>query len=60
MKSLYDENGKYTEDAMKLDRETNEAIDDLFNKYVADGYSPREISHVMMATVSEIELTLLL
>lgn len=55
MKTLYDKNGKYTHEANVYDRKIEDAIRDIFNEYVAQGYSPRELSHLAHGAVSMLE-----
>lgn len=52
MKSLYDENAKYTSDALALDRESARLIKPLMEEYVAKGYSPREVAHLINDSIS--------
>lgn len=56
MKSLYDENHRMTAAAASLDASTHTKLEALFAEFVALGFSPREIAHVMHGTVSIIEL----
>jgi hypothetical protein len=62
MKSLYiqDEDPinkyRYNADGQALDAETHKAISAVFEKFVEDGFSPREISHIMQGTIMEREL----
>ncbi|KKN29961.1 hypothetical protein LCGC14_0838800 [marine sediment metagenome] len=52
MKSLYDENGKYTPDALHFDGEASRLILPLLKKIVAEGYRPREAAHLIEDAVS--------
>ena len=58
MKSLYNEDHRYTytKPAEALDMATFQAINPLFMKWAEDGYSPREIAHIMQAAINEMEL----
>jgi hypothetical protein len=58
VKGLYNEkDDTYSEVALKLDTEAQDAIQPIFDKYVELGYSFRQISHVILSTVWECELT---
>ncbi len=52
MKSLYDENAKYTPDALALDRAAARLMKPLMEDYVARGYSPREVAHLISDSVN--------
>ena len=54
--SLYDENWRYTNDALEMDASISVEIDKAFRKYIEKGYSPREISHLITHTVLSCEL----
>jgi hypothetical protein len=56
MKSLYDKNSRHTDDALKLDSETQRAISGIFRKYADMGYDPRHIGHVMHGAINMEEL----
>lgn len=56
MKSLYDENFRYTEAAVEIDYEVTEAVKYLFRNSVREGYNPREVSHVMQSAIATLEL----
>jgi hypothetical protein len=57
MKTLYSSKGfRYGEDADSLARETHAALVAIFQKYIEMGYSPREISHIISAEVTDLEL----
>ena len=58
MKSLFDENFRYTPEAKLLDKEANDALETLFKRW--GGYNPREISHIIKWTVNDIELETIL
>lgn len=56
-KSLYNStNWRYTHDGEELDKLAYYAISKIFQQFLDKGYSPREISHIIQANVSEIEL----
>jgi hypothetical protein len=46
---------RYTTAALELNEETVRAIQSIFKSYVSMGYSPREISHIMLHAVMDIE-----
>lgn len=56
MKSIYDDNGNYNTETIALDLEARTALKGIFEAWVSKGYSPRDISHVIVATAHEIEL----
>jgi hypothetical protein len=47
MKSLYDSEHRYTVEALELNERVYRALKPIFEEKVAEGYSPREISHVI-------------
>jgi len=53
--SLYGKDARYTLDATCLDNQTHEALHEIFRRFVDAGHSPREVSHIMQAAVSELE-----
>jgi hypothetical protein len=53
---LFNEDSRYTEDALKLDREINDALMDIFRKWIDKGYSVREIGHIVGLAVWDVEL----
>jgi hypothetical protein len=55
-KEMYNDDNRYNEDALIIDEQTNTALKTIFDFWIKEGYGPREISHVMMETVHEIEL----
>jgi hypothetical protein len=60
MKTLYDKNAKYTHEANVFEMKIENAIRDIFNEYVEHGYSPRELSHLAMGAVFQLELIAML
>ena len=59
-KSLFDENNRYTPNAIAIDGEANAVLTPIFQKYLNMGYSPQEIAHIMSRAVLENELAALL
>lgn len=57
---LFDDEEKYTEPGLSLDREAGEALRSVFEKYVRAGFSVRDISHIVHGAVTDLELTILL
>lgn len=57
MKSVYDENDRYGVDANRLDQATHQLLKPLFEEWVKNGFSVRQISHVMQGSVIDLELT---
>jgi hypothetical protein len=47
---------RYRKDAFKLQYQIDEKLSPLFNDYIRRGYSIREISHLILLTVFELEL----
>src|SRR5260221_2035736 len=57
MSSLYrSEDQRYTEAACDLSEVTGNCVSYLFREYIQKGYPPREISHVIISAVFDIEL----
>ena len=56
MKSLYNKDFRYTKEAQILDREAHNAIEYMFDRWLAKGYSPREVSHIIKEAVTDFEL----
>ena len=56
MKHLFDNEEMYTEDAKSLDRLTKDALDNLFMRFVDEGYSTREIAQVMRTAIEWVEI----
>lgn len=57
MKHLYDNNGRYTSRATTLSQEAYSALHAIFARVVKEGYSFREASQIMQATVVDLELS---
>lgn len=53
--SLYNSDNRLTTEGTNLTIEVNKALRDIFSSYVAKGYSPREISHIMISDVMDLE-----
>ena len=56
MEKLYMSDSRMNIHGRELDEETNIALRDIFKKYLKKGYSPREIAHIMLGAVFELEL----
>jgi len=56
VKSLYDKNLRYTPEAFKIDEEAYPTVKAIFDRWIEQGYSPREISHILQACVVDYEL----
>ena len=54
--SLYNKHWRYTDVASAIDQEANKALEPIFKKYRELGCSPREMAHVMCATITDLEL----
>ncbi len=54
MKSLYEENFNYSSEALKLDIEFINLVVPLFEHWIEQGYSPREIESIMHGALYEI------
>ena len=50
-KTLYDKDERYTDDALEIDTETNNAISAIFKKWLARGYKVREITGLLHTAV---------
>lgn len=56
MKSLFTDKARYTMEAHELSNEVFPIIRKVFDKYLALGYSPRDISSIMQWAVTDCEL----
>ena len=56
MKNVYDQNDKYGPEASELDQSVYKVLKPIFTEWVNKGYSPRQLSHVMQGTITELEL----
>lgn len=60
MKSIYDDDIRYSDDASELDDKTTKLVQPLFREYLKLGYNPREICQVIERAVqSEMYLQML-
>lgn len=57
---MYDKDFRYTKDAAEIDSYVNAALRVIFEEFVARGFSPRDIAHVMQAAVTDLELSAVL
>lgn len=57
MKSLYDKNFRYTDLARNLEGDVGPLVRSVFSAWVAKGFSPREISHIIQLVVFDAEMT---
>ncbi len=55
MKSFYGKYESYTEAASGLDREVHHALKPIFDKYIAEGFLIREISHIAHSAIVALE-----
>ena len=61
MKTLFDpETAEWTDKGRAASTDFLVAIDELFKRLVAEGYSPREVAYIANSAVSELELKTLL
>lgn len=60
MKSLYDDNDRYTNAANDFDLEVYRAIQPIFDKWVSLGFSIRDLACITRASVNNLELGALL
>jgi predicted alpha-1,6-mannanase (GH76 family) len=60
MRSLFDENGKYLPWAQELSDWAEQMLMPAMRKYLHDGFSIRDISHVVMLAAHDAELELIL
>lgn len=58
--SLFNKDARYVVDGTTLDINTFEALQPIFDAYIKMGHSPREIAHVMMLTIFDIECSAVL
>jgi hypothetical protein len=59
-KSPYNDKEKYTEEAVRIADEFHHALQPIFDKYVAQGYAIRQLSHMALSEVWELELLAML
>ena len=55
-KVMFNDDDRYGEAAGMIDEQTNKALKIIFNFWLREGYRSRDISHVMLLAVHEIEL----
>ena len=55
MKTLFQEDGRYTSDAIHLLGEVEKLLKPLIKSYAKHGYSIREVSHVAQAAITDFE-----
>ena len=60
MKTLFNEDGRYSMDANAIEYKATAYLRPMFKFYVQEGYSPREISHLIMLASLTIEMEELL
>lgn len=54
---LFEENERFTQDAIDFDREISRAIEPIFDKYVAQGARARELENIATGAVYTISLS---
>lgn len=57
LKSVYDENERYTNIGLKIEHEAVSALELIADKWVEQGYKIREIVHLFCQAASEVECT---
>lgn len=60
MKSIYSEDDRYTPECNQLDIEVHDALKPVFDRWVALGYSIRQVSHLIQGAAYELELMAML
>lgn len=60
MKTLFQEDGRYTSDAIHLLGEISKVINPIIKGYAKNGYSIRELSHVAQAVITDFEAEFIL
>ncbi len=55
MKSLYDKDCRYNKDAQDADHEVTAFVNPIFERLIAAGYNPREISHILIGAIMQEE-----
>lgn len=55
MKSLFDSNHKYSQEAISLDTSISKVLREVFQQYTAQGYSPREIALIAYHAIQDVE-----
>lgn len=59
-KHLFDQNDKYTQNATHLDYVVGRKLKVIVEDYLKQGYHIREITHVMLLTIFDLELNVIL
>lgn len=57
---MYDQDCRQLRVAVELDNQTCAAVFPMFQNLIKEGYSPRDISHVILLSVMECEMSSLL
>jgi hypothetical protein len=60
MKSFFDENWRYTEAAIRFDAAIIKAIRPIMDRYITEGYSPREMIALITSTTVELDAEIVL
>jgi len=60
MKSLFDKDGYYTSNAAKVDKAATDALIPIFEKFTSEGFSRREIAHLVNLATMTLEMELLI
>lgn len=60
MKTLFQEDGRYTSEAIQLLQEIKKVIKPIIKGYAKNGYSIRELSHVAQAVITDFEAEFIL
>jgi hypothetical protein len=55
-KEMFDDDSRYREAGTIIDEQTNRALRDIFKFWVQEGYCARQISHIMLLAVHDLEL----
>lgn len=56
MKTLFDGEGRYTDDANRLESSVIAAIKPIFKQFIDAGYCPRSISHAVQLCIYDLEI----
>jgi len=55
-KEMFNDDSRYNEAATAIDEQTNRALKDIFSFWIKEGYCARQISHIMLLAVHDLEL----
>ena len=55
-KVMFNDDDRYGEAATIIDEQTNAALKTIFEFWLKEGYGPRDISHIMLLAVHDLEL----